>query len=178
MAVKILVTYASRTGSTAGVAAAIAQSLRECGAEVEVYKMYNVIDLSPYHAIVAGSPIHSGQWLPEAIDFLRIHRNSLLSKPFAAYLVSMTLSLPSPSMQMNRVNFWMEPVRSIVPTVSEGYFAGKLNISLIPSFRKRLKFRLKVLLGVWKEGDYRDWDAIKQWTTDLYPLLTKNKISS
>jgi hypothetical protein len=42
---------------------------------------------------------------------------------------------------------------------SEGLFAGALDIRKIPSFGDRLKFRISVLLGVWSEGDHRDWNA-------------------
>jgi hypothetical protein len=57
---KILVAYASRTGSTAGVAEAIGQILAESGAPVEVGHMQDVKDLAPYRAVVAGSAIQGG----------------------------------------------------------------------------------------------------------------------
>ena len=55
--------------------------------------------------------------------------------------------------------------------VSEGLFAGTLDISKIPSFGNRLKFKLSVLFGVWTEGDHRDWNAIRAWAKSLQPLL-------
>jgi hypothetical protein len=36
---------------------------------------------------------------------------------------------------------------------------------------ERLKFRMSVLLGVWTEGDHRDWNAIRAWAEELKPLL-------
>jgi hypothetical protein len=48
-----------------------------------------------------------------------------------------------------------------------------LDISKIPSFSDRLKFRLSVLFGAWKEGDHRDWDAIGEWARELKPLLNR-----
>ncbi len=44
-------------------------------------------------------------------------------------------------------------------------------IGKIPSFSDRLKFRLSVLFGVWKEGDHRDWNAIRTWAESLVPLI-------
>jgi menaquinone-dependent protoporphyrinogen oxidase len=93
MSNKILVTYASENGSTAGVAQAIGKTLVEGGASVEVRAMRDVKDLASYQAVVAGSAIHGGQWLPEAMQFVRTHRAALNQKPFAAFLVCMTLSM-------------------------------------------------------------------------------------
>jgi hypothetical protein len=45
--------------------------------------------------------------------------------------------------------------------LKEGLFAGALDISKIPSFSDRLKFRISFIFGVWKEGDHRNWDAIR-----------------
>ena len=71
------------------------------------------------------------------------------------------------------VSSWLDPVRALVRPVSEGLFAGGLDIRKIPSFSDRLKFRLSVLFGVWKEGDHRDWDTIRKWAEELKPLLAQ-----
>jgi menaquinone-dependent protoporphyrinogen oxidase len=60
MSQKILVTFASRTGWTAGVAEAIGKTLKENGAHVDVLPMSQVKDLTPYEAVVAGSAINGG----------------------------------------------------------------------------------------------------------------------
>jgi hypothetical protein len=62
---------------------------------------------------------------------------------------------------------WLEPVRALVKPVSEGYFAGALDISKVPTFGDRLKFQLSVLFGAWSEGDHRDWNAIRTWASNL-----------
>jgi hypothetical protein len=62
---------------------------------------------------------------------------------------------------------WLAPVRALVRPVSEGLFAGILDIRKIPSFSDRLKFRLSVASGVWSEGDHRDWEAIHAWANSL-----------
>jgi menaquinone-dependent protoporphyrinogen oxidase len=46
MSNKILVAYASRAGSTAGVAEAIGKSLAESGAQVDVLPMNDVTELT------------------------------------------------------------------------------------------------------------------------------------
>jgi len=93
MSLKILVAYASRTGSTAGVAEAIGKTLMEKGAQVDVQPMQDVKALTPYRAVVAGSAIQNRQWLPEAMQFVQTHRAALNQKPFAMFSVCMTLAM-------------------------------------------------------------------------------------
>ena len=167
---KILVTYASRNGSTAGVAEAIGKTLAESGAQVDVLPMQDVKDLAPYRAVVAGSAIQAQQWLPEALLFVQSHRVELACKPFAAFMVCMTLAMKKGDYR-EQVAAWLDPVCAMVKPVSKGLFAGMLDISKIPSFGDRLKFRLSVKMGVWSEGDHRDWNAIRLWAENLRPLL-------
>lgn len=172
---KILVTYATRFGSTEGVAQAIGKTLSENGLKVDVLPMREVKDLSIYGSVVAGSAINGGAWLPEAMQFVETHRAELAQKPFAIFLVCMTLTMRNAGQYNNHVAGWLNPIRTLVKPVSEALFAGALDINKIPSLSDRLKFRLSVLFGVWKEGDHRDWNAIKKWAIGLIPLLAPQK---
>jgi len=171
MANKILVTYATCTGYTIGVADAIGKTLSEDGLSVDVRPMQEVGDLAPYQAVVVGSAIQSKKWLPEAMDFIQKNRAVLNQKPCAVFLVCMTLAMPNGEKYRSFVSDFLQPVRRVVRPVSEGLFAGGLDIRKVPSFGNRLKFRLSVLFGVWKEGDHRDWNASRAWATSLNPLL-------
>jgi menaquinone-dependent protoporphyrinogen oxidase len=164
---KILVGYASKAGSTGAVAQAIGQVLSAKGTTVDVLQIKHVTDLSGYQAFVLGSAIQGGRWLPEAMQFMQTHQATLAQKPFAAFLVCMTLAMPGADKYREHVATWLEPVRTLVKPVSEGLFAGVLDIRKIPSFGDRLKFRLSVAFGVWSEGDHRDWNAIRAWANEL-----------
>lgn len=110
MSSRILVTYTSRTGTTAGVAEAIGKTLAESGMQVEVLPMKEVRDLSPYGAVVACRAIQGSNWLPEAMDFVRVHQAELARKPFAAFLVCMTLAMAKGDYR-EQVKGFMQPVR-------------------------------------------------------------------
>ncbi|HOU42359.1 MAG TPA: flavodoxin domain-containing protein [Promineifilum sp.] len=170
MSSKILVAYASRTGTTAGVAEVIGQVLAADGTAVDVRPVAEVNNLSPYSAIVVGSAIQGAEWLPEAMQFIRDHQRELAARPFAAFLVCMTLAMTNRDYH-DEVARWLQPVCDLVEPVSMGLFAGALDISKVPTLRARLNFRISVRLGVWSEGDHRDWAEIRAWAEELRPLL-------
>ena len=170
MSQKILVTYASRGGSTVGVAEAIGKTLAESGVEVDVLPMQAVHDLTPYQAVVAGSAIQKEKWLPEAMEFMNHHQAELAQKPFAAFLVCMALALNNRRMReraQGTAATWMEPIRTLANPVSEGLFAGVLDLSKMPALGYKILGRLGILIGLWKQGDHRDWDAIRGWANQL-----------
>src|SRR5512140_2221890 len=103
---KILVTYASPAGSTAGVAEAIGKTLTENGAQVDVLPMKEVKDLSQYRAVVAGSAIRGAKWLPEAIQFMQTHQAALSRKPFAAFMVCITLAMSNAEKYRGGLTDW------------------------------------------------------------------------
>ncbi len=169
MSHKILVTYTSRAGSTSGVAQAIGAALTNRGAAVDVLPMQDVGHLAAYRAVIAGSAIRMDNWLPEGMEFVKRHQQELAQKPFAAFLVCLAMSAQGEKRQAKaRVTAagYLQPVRKLVPTVSEGFFAGALDLSKLP-LHYRVLFSIPVLMGIFKQGDYRDWDAIHQWADEV-----------
>jgi len=85
----------------------------------------------------------------------------------------MTLAMSKGNSYRGTVSTWLQPVRDIVTPASEGLFAGTLDLKKIPSFSDRLKFRISILAGAWKEVDHRNWDSIITWAKELKVLLDK-----
>ncbi len=163
---KILVAYASKAGSTSGVAEAIGKTLADSGTEVEVRRIKDVADIAPYRAVVVGSAIRAGKWLREGTQFVQTHQSALAQKPFAAFLVCMTMSKQTDAAHQEAAGY-LEPVRALVKPVSEGLFAGALDYSKL-SLVEGLLMRA---VGGDQPGDYRDWNAIRTWAEGLKPLL-------
>ena len=168
---RILITYASRTGTTAETAKVIRSILVKEGAEVDVLPMQTVNDLNPYRAVIAGSAIRAARWLPEAVQFIRTYQSTLRHRPYAMYTVCITLAMKNGEQYRNAVREWTAPVRAIVPPLSEGLFAGMLDFSKLPWNWETLKLRATVAVGIFPRGDHRDWNTVHAWAESLKPML-------
>ncbi len=81
MSKKILITYATKAGSTVEIAAFIGESLSKRGFAVDVKPVSEKPALDGYQAVLMGSAIRMGSWLPEAVDFVRQNQAALNSTP-------------------------------------------------------------------------------------------------
>jgi len=169
---RILVSYASRCGSTGDVADAMGRVFMENGACVDVLRVGNVGDLTPYRAVVVGSAIHSDEWLSEASDFVSRNRDALSRLPVAYFLTCLTLTHPTEENRRKALGF-LDPVRNQVPEirpVDTGLFAGVLDYDKL-SFMVRLVMKVKMKDKGVAEGDYRDWPSIRSWARSVAPML-------
>ena len=165
---RVLVAYASRCGSTGGVAGAIAGVFCDNGASVDVLQVENVKDLSPYRAVIVGSAIHSDKWLPEAVDFVKQNRSVLAGLPMAYFVTCLTLVKPTPENRQKALGF-LAPLREAVPEVTPvdtGLFAGTLDYDKL-SFMVRMVMKMKMESKGISEGDYRNWKSIKTWARNI-----------
>jgi menaquinone-dependent protoporphyrinogen oxidase len=166
---KVLVAYASKYGSTGGVADAIGKEL--CGKDVaaDVVLIKNADNISSYQGVIIGSAIYMGKWMSEAVDFVKKNKDSLCKVPVAYFLVCMTLSQPT---EKNRAKVlsYMDPILKAVPEIKPvgiGTFAGAMDYNNLSWINKKI---LKSK-GT-PEGDFRDWTAIRTWAEGLRsPLL-------
>src|SRR6266704_4855322 len=162
---KILVTYATRAGSTAEVAASVAEVLSATGATVDVKPVTAVHEVKGYDAVVVGSAIRMGHWLPEAVEFVKANRESLSHIPTAYFLVSGFLQEDTPEMR-RRVLAYLDPVRKILEPTSIGLFAGKMDYSKMDWHDRSIAEAVSL-----SEGDWRNWEAIRGWARDQQPRL-------
>jgi menaquinone-dependent protoporphyrinogen oxidase len=162
---KILVTYATRAGSTFEVAARVAAVLRATGAIVDVKPVPAVHEVKGYDAVVVGSAIRMGHWLPEAVEFVKVNRETLSCIPTAYFVVSGLLRNDTPEMR-RRVLAYLDPVRALRQPTSIGLFAGKLDYSKMDGFDRSIAEAVSSA-----EGDWRNWEAIRGWANDLRSVL-------
>ncbi len=154
---RVLIAYASKAGSTGEVAQAMAKTLTAQGHAVDVHLVKTVKDLSPYSAVIVGSAIRTGQWLPEAVNFVRDHQATLQQLSTAFFTVCLTLHEDTEE-NRRKVAAYTDPVRAILQPNHEAFFAGKMDYSRLSLFDRLMANMVKA-----PEGDWRNWDEIRSW---------------
>jgi uncharacterized protein YjbI with pentapeptide repeats/menaquinone-dependent protoporphyrinogen IX oxidase len=163
MGKKVLIAYASVSGSTGEVAEAIGKIVAEEEVTVQVSHIKNVEDVSGYSAVVIGSSIRAGRWLPEAFQFLETHRETLSRVPVAYFTTCLTMVSDTEDSRRT-VLAYMEPVQQTAPEIKPvglGLFAG--------SFDPQRPSIMQIKDA--PQGDYRDWTAIQAWAKEIRPAL-------
>ena len=159
---KILLTSSSKHGSTDEVAAVIAERLRAAHIDVETKRPEDVDSVDEYDAFVLGSAVYMTTWMPEAVDFTTRFRDTLRARPVWAFSVGLA-GLPkgkvSDPMRIGPVLLAIDPKDHMT-------FAGRFDPSKLS-----LRERSIAKLGGATEGDYRDWDEVRQWADAIATSL-------
>ena len=162
---KVLVAYATWAGSTAGVAERIAEVLNRNGLTAEAVRAKEVRDISPYGAVVLGSSVHAGKLHPDALKFARRNAAGLGAKPFAAFIVCLAMKGSDEKARATAAAY-LDPVRLQVKPLSEGLFAGALNLDKLGFVERTIMKAMKA-----ESGDFRKWDDVEAWAASLAPLF-------
>ncbi len=162
---KVLVAYASKSGTTIDVAHAVAEALREQGLVVDVRHVSKLNHLEGYQAVVVGSGVRAGHWLPAAVHFVEEHQEALRQMPVAFFTVCMTMTEDTPE---NReiVEGYTAALQELVNPVSIGLFAGRLEMDRLSTVE-----RLIVRIMHAPLGDFRDWATIHDWAAGLAQIF-------
>ncbi len=161
---RILVAYATRTGSTVGVAAAIGETLAGRGYAVDVKPINEAPDPGAYQAVIIGSAVNGGKWLPEAVEFVQRHQQSLRQSPLALFCVHILNLGDSETARKNR-RAYLNDVRSLVSPVDEAFFSGK---GIDPKETSPILLWILRTIKFAPEGDCRDWARIRGWAQTLF----------
>jgi menaquinone-dependent protoporphyrinogen oxidase len=167
---RVLVAYDSKHGSTADIAEKIGDVLCENGFRVDMRPALKVEDISPYDAIVIGSPLYYATFLPGALKFLERHRNILAVKKAALFVTSTSVDKETGMVNKNHL--------SLIYSVLKKFPEIKIlePIGLMPG-----KFYFKEIFPVevinFKQADYDErgdllnYDFVRSWTEEIAILL-------
>jgi menaquinone-dependent protoporphyrinogen oxidase len=168
---KVLVAYDSKHGSTAAIAETVGDVLCENGFQVDIRAALNVDDISPYDAIVLGSPMYYATFLPGALSFLERHRTVLSAKEVAVFAVSTSVDKETGMVEENLARLVNASVLRKFPEIQVlepiGLMPGKfLFREIFPVEIINLK-----LTGFEEAGDLRNFEFVRSWTEGIADLL-------
>ncbi len=170
---KVLVAYGTRYGSAREIAEHIGSILTSEGHEVEVKRASKSVVVDAYDLVVLGSGIQVGSWTKEAKNFLRLNSSDLKLKKTALF-VSCGDVLEEDKTDESYKKYLVDPAeKNGLSPIAFGFFGGTFDFTgnqgfVYNMFMKMIKgdFEKK---GIPTEGiyDFRDWDAITDWTKRL-----------
>ncbi len=162
----ILVTYATRAGSTAEVATVIGEVLRARGFDVDVTPVKERPTVEGYQAAVIGSAIRMSNWLPEIVEFVRNNRAPLSRIPAAIFTVPMLNRDGSETSRRAR-QAYTAPIHQILNPTDEVFFDGRMDYSKLKFLDRAMAKAVEKQTNT-KEGDFRDWNKIRGWAQTIF----------
>lgn len=166
----VLVAYDSKHGSTAIVVGQIADVLCNCGYRVDTSLARTVEDLSPYDAVVVGSPIYWAKFLPGTQQFLQKYEQTLAGMPVALFILSTNADEETGLVKDETKGFFvdkeLEKVPSIVLRGDVGLFGGTFTIKELFPIEA-----FSMTLSGFSDMNYLNEDVVTAWTENLCDLF-------
>ena len=177
---QVLVVYASKAGSTKGIAEFVGERLRGCGLQADVQEASLVRGVEEYDAFVVGSAVYIFHWMKEAKQFLSRNRAVLASRPVWLFssgpvgtsktnakgqdLLDVSVSGPKE----------VEELVGMVKARDHRIFFGALDGSKLTGatgMMYRMVRRSEEARKSMPEGDFRDWKEIEVWADGIAEAL-------
>jgi menaquinone-dependent protoporphyrinogen oxidase len=161
--VRVLVTAASRHGSTHEIADAIAAGLARRGVEAEVRPAEELAALDGYDAYVIGSAVYIGRWLDQPREL--IEARTWPSVP--VWLFSSGPLGPPENLKPEGDPVDVEALIEATGAVEHRVLAGRLDRKLLSLPEKALVVAVRA-----PEGDFRDWQEIDAFAAGIAEHLS------
>jgi menaquinone-dependent protoporphyrinogen oxidase len=172
----ILVAYATRHGSTAGIAERIAEHLRATGLSADARPASEVRDAPRYDAFVIGGAAYMFHWLGDATKFVERNRDVLAVKPtwlFSSGPIGTDL-VDKQGRDVFEATIPKEfpHLRELVHPRGERIFFGAIDPDAKPiGMAERFMHVLPAGKDALPKGDFRDWPVIDAWADEIADAL-------
>ena len=175
---KVLVAYASKAGSTKGIAEFVGEKLRQRGMQVDVIEVGAVRNAEGYDAFVVGSAVYMFHWLKEARQFVSKNSALLASRPLWFFSSGPVGTQPKDDKGRDLLEVSgpkeLGELRALVKPRDHRVFFGALDGTRLTGtigFAYRLARRSQAAREAMPEGDFRDWKEIETWATGIAQAL-------
>jgi menaquinone-dependent protoporphyrinogen oxidase len=159
---KVLVTAASKHGSTAEIARAIGAVLETQQLDVDVLTPEQVERIAGYDAVVLGSGVYAGHWLKLAKEFVDRHEDELRERPLFVFSSGPVGEPPKESDEPAEI----DSVDAATHPIDHRIFGGRLTPSQLGPFEKLITKVVKAPMI-----DDRPWDDIVDWAREIARYL-------
>jgi menaquinone-dependent protoporphyrinogen oxidase len=168
----VLVAYATRHGSTRGIAERIAERLCANGVEAAARPVAEVRDPARYDAYVIGGAAYMFHWLKEATSFVEHNRTLLASRPTWLFtsgpIGTDTVDKEGRDVLVTSVPKEFPRLRELVHAHGERVFFGALDPSARPiGAAERFMTLMPAARNSLPKGDFRDWPVIEAWADEI-----------
>lgn len=165
---RVLVTYASKHGSTGEIARAIAAELRERNLDADCVDV-EVASLGAFDAVILGSAVYAGRWRSEARHFLKKHLDTLSKVPFWIFSSGPVGEKAQEDFEEN--SKWLEPHRVLELAESAGVRGHMVFAGRVPPDPEGFVEKSMLKNTPEQFRDLRDWDAIRRWADEVADQL-------
>jgi len=160
----ILIAYASKYGATQEVAERIAKRLQKTGTQVEVKPVSQIGDVGKAEAVIVGSGLYQGGWIPEATAFVRKNANALSKIPTWLFSVGpLATEVKDEEQPIELAEF-----RDKIGLKHHTVFHGALRHNKLD---RNDRMTMKAVGA--PDGDFRDWAAIDAWVDQIAKSVAK-----
>ncbi len=180
---KILVAYASKYGSTKGIAEHIGKKLNEHGLEADVINVDEVKNLESYNAFVIGSAVFMGSWMKQAKQFVSKNQALLSTRPVWLFSSGPTSDKKTDAKGRDLLETSVMPqeidgLKALVKPRGHKVFFGALfgeKLTGFVGFVYRIVQKIPSARQNMPEGDFRDWKEIESWTNTIAEEIKSSK---
>ncbi len=165
---RVLVVTASKHGATREIGEVIAEELRREGLDATSVEPGDVTSLEGVDAVVLGSAVYMTQWMESARNFIAHYGDQLRTLPLWAFSTGLS-GVPVGHVQDPRR---IGPSLLAVNPIDHQTFKGRMEMAELT-----LRERSVARLGNAPEGDYREWDRIREWARQIAADLKEHLLT-
>jgi menaquinone-dependent protoporphyrinogen oxidase len=168
----VSVVYASRHGATREIAERIAETLRSEGLQARAIDAREPLDPGA-EAHVIGSAVYIGAWLKDARAFVADNAAALANQPVWLFS-SGPLATPGAGPDREAVNATLlQQLKDEVSPRDHAVFGGVYDSTSPPmAISERLVRLMPASRELLRDGDFRDWPAIEDWSRQIAAELS------
>ena len=167
--IRVLVAYESKHKGTAEIAARIAETLRAADLAVDLRPAADVRDVDEYAAVVLGSGVYAGRWLPAARRTLRHQAGALGERDL--WLFSSGPAGNEPAELAKAAPRAVERAAERLRARDHAVFGGRVPADPRGPFER-------MVVRTWpksKPTDSRDWQAVERWASGIAAAVQRQR---